>query len=522
MRKVLLSGALSLLIAGAFAQERLADPRVTYASTITATELKEHLEVLASDDFEGRETGEKGQKMAAEYISETYKINGVNTTGKINGYFQTFGLTEVTWGDRFIQAGEYTYRFFDDFYGFLNQNRDADINTDEIVFLGYGIHDKEYSDYEGKNVANKVIVILDGEPMRNGISVITGTETRSEWSAGNADKIQVAVEHGVSAVLIIDSKFQLRMDNERWRGWIDHGSMELKESYQEKALLNPLFISRAMADDLLGSKLAAAEKQINKKGKPRSFVIEKKIRVKITKLTEDVFSENVAGFVEGSDLKDEIVVVSAHYDHIGIIDGEVYNGADDDGSGTVAVMEIAQAMQLAKEAGNGPRRSILFLHFAGEEKGLLGSEYYAEHPIFPMEQTVADLNIDMVGRIDDAHAKDSNYVYIIGSNFLSTQLHEINEYNAEHYTKLNLDYTYNSTDDPNRFYYRSDHYNFAKFGVPVIFFFNGTHADYHGAGDEVDKISFNLLEQRARLVFQDLWTLANMDERIVVDVQQED
>ena len=138
-----------------------------------------------------------------------------------------------------------------------------------------------------------------------------------------------------------------------------------------------------------------------------------------------------------------------------------------------------------------------------------------------MEQTVADLNIDMVGRIDDAHAKDSNYVYIIGSNFLSTQLHEINEYNAEHYTKLNLDYTYNSTDDPNRFYYRSDHYNFAKFGVPVIFF-NGTHADYHGAGDEVDKISFNLLEQRARLVFRDLWTPANMDERIVVDVQQED
>ena len=159
--------------------------------------------------------------------------------------------------------------------------------------------------------------------------------------------------------------------------------------------------------------------------------------------------------------------------------------------------------------------------FSGEEKGLLGSEYYSENPVFPLENTVANLNIDMVGRIDEDHINDSNYVYIIGSNFMSTELHEINEYNAKTYTDLTLDYRFNSTDDPNRFYYRSDHYNFAKHNVPVIFFFNGTHDDYHEASDEVDKIDYEILAKRTRLVFYDLWTLANMDNRIQVDVVQE-
>ena len=227
--------------------------------------------------------------------------------------------------------------------------------------------------------------------------------------------------------------------------------------------------------------------------------------------------ENVLGYVEGSDKKDELVVITAHYDHIGKDEEDVYNGADDDGSGTVAVMEMAQAFAKAKAEGHGPRRSVLFMPVSGEEKGLLGSEWYSEHPVFPLANTVADLNIDMIGRVDTEHTASPPYVYIIGSDRLSTDLDRINVRANDTYTKLVLDNTFNSESDPNRFYYRSDHYNFAKHGIPVIFYFNGVHADYHQPGDEVSKIRFDLLEQRARLVFHTAWELANREERIVVD-----
>jgi Zn-dependent M28 family amino/carboxypeptidase len=227
--------------------------------------------------------------------------------------------------------------------------------------------------------------------------------------------------------------------------------------------------------------------------------------------------ENVLGYVEGSDKKDELVVITAHYDHIGKDDEDVYNGADDDGSGTVAVMEMAQAFAKAKAEGHGPRRSMLFMPVSGEEKGLLGSEWYSEHPVFPLANTVADLNIDMIGRVDTGHTSSPPYVYIIGSDRLSTDLHHINENANATYTKLVLDNTFNNEKDPNRFYYRSDHYNFAKHGIPVIFYFNGVHDDYHQPGDEVQKIRFDLLEQRARLVFHTAWELANREQRIAVD-----
>lgn len=228
-------------------------------------------------------------------------------------------------------------------------------------------------------------------------------------------------------------------------------------------------------------------------------------------------SENVLAFIKGSEKPDEIVVISAHLDHVGITDGEIYNGADDDGSGTVALLEIAQAFQNAVKAGVGPKRSILFLHVTGEEKGLLGSSYYTSNPIFPLANTVCDLNIDMIGRIDDRHKSDPNYVYLIGSDKLSTELHSLSEEVNEKYTKINLDYKYNDENDPNRFYYRSDHYNFAKNNVPVIFYFNGTHADYHRPTDTPDKINYNLLENRAKLVFHTAWEVANKETRIIAD-----
>ena len=226
--------------------------------------------------------------------------------------------------------------------------------------------------------------------------------------------------------------------------------------------------------------------------------------------------ENVLGYIEGTDLKDELIIITAHYDHLGKHDSLVFNGADDDGSGTVATLEIAEAFMLAKKAGFGPRRSVLIMPVSGEEKGLLGSKYYTDHPIYSLENTVANLNIDMIGRLDDWH-DTANYVYLIGADRLSQELHDISEQVNKEHVGLNLDYTFNEDDDPNRYYYRSDHYNFAKNNIPVIFYFNGVHKDYHKITDTVEKIDFQKTETITRLVFLTAWELANRDERIVVD-----
>ena len=231
-----------------------------------------------------------------------------------------------------------------------------------------------------------------------------------------------------------------------------------------------------------------------------------------------VATENVVAIVEGSSKPEEYIVISSHLDHEGIKNGKIYNGADDDGSGTVALLEIAEAFQAAAADGNGPARSIIFLHVSGEEKGLLGSRYYTDNPLYPLASTVANLNIDMVGRTDPKRESDNrNYVYLIGTDRLSTELHEISEAANAATVKMELDYTYNAADDPNRFYFRSDHYNFAKNNIPVIFYFNGTHADYHKPTDTVEKIEYDLLAQRAQLVFYTAWELANREKRIVVD-----
>lgn len=228
-------------------------------------------------------------------------------------------------------------------------------------------------------------------------------------------------------------------------------------------------------------------------------------------------SENIWAFIEGTEKPDEILVISAHYDHVGMKNGEVYNGADDDGSGTVSLLEIAQAFMAAKKDGYGPKRSVLFLHVTGEEHGLHGSRYYSENPLFPIENTIADLNIDMIGRRDDDHKDNGNYVYVIGSDRLSTDLHNINEEANKKYTHLDLDYKYNDRKDPNQFYFRSDHYNFAKKGIPIIFYFNGVHADYHRPTDTPDKIEYDILAKRAQLAFVTAWELANRENRPVVD-----
>jgi len=232
-------------------------------------------------------------------------------------------------------------------------------------------------------------------------------------------------------------------------------------------------------------------------------------------------SENIWAFIEGSEKPEEIVVVSAHYDHIGIRKGQVYNGADDDGSGTVGIMELAAAFQKAKNEGNGPKRSILILHVTGEEHGLHGSRFYTENPLFPLANTVANVNIDMIGRRDKFHPDDNNYIYLIGSDYLSTDLYNVCEEVNKKNNLLTLDYKFNDKSDPNRYYYRSDHYNFAKKGIPVVFLYSGEHEDYHKATDDVEKIEFDALTKRTKLAFAIAWEIANRANRLVVDKQDE-
>ena len=230
---------------------------------------------------------------------------------------------------------------------------------------------------------------------------------------------------------------------------------------------------------------------------------------------KDVKTENVVAIIPGAEIPEEYIVISAHLDHVGVKNGQIYNGADDDGSGNVAMLEIAEAFQMAVNENNRPKRSIIFLHVTGEEKGLLGSRYYTENPLYPLENTVANLNIDMIGRLDPKRVnKDPNYIYLIGSDKLSNELHEVSERINRTYTNLILDYTFNADNDPNRFYYRSDHYNFAKNNIPVIFYFNGTHEDYHQPTDTADKINYDILKKRTKLIFHTAWELANMTNRI--------
>ena len=231
-----------------------------------------------------------------------------------------------------------------------------------------------------------------------------------------------------------------------------------------------------------------------------------------------VQTENVVAVIEGSEKPNEYIVISSHLDHEGEKNGVIYNGADDNGSGTIGVLKIAEAFQNAVLSGYRPKRSIVFLHLTGEEKGLLGSKYYTDNPLYPLENTMVNLNIDMIGRIDPKHVNnEERYIYLIGTNLLSSELHEISESTNKNTTKLYLDYKYNYIDQSECIYYRSDHFHFVKNNIPAIFYFNGVHEDYHKPTDTADKIEYELLKDRIKLVFYTAWELANRNKSIEVD-----
>ncbi|NER14020.1 M28 family peptidase [Leptobacterium flavescens] len=480
-----------------------------YAQTITQEDLTKHLYTYASDEFQGRETGQPGQKKAVNYLKDHYVKMGIPAAKSDGDYFQNVPL-EISSvpGVQFSVNGK-DFTLGKDFATFGGPGN-ISTGAANVVYAGYGIEDEKYSDYANLDVKGKVVLIKAGEPKNDdGTYKISGSSEASKWSnlrqAFN-EKIGLAREKGAKGLLFFDeANFGVIQQQFNFLKNQQNGRISLKS--QEKNPFFYLFVNKDVATAVypgIESTYSSSTQTAD-------------LKVAFESKSKEISSENVVAYIKGSEKPNEFLVISAHLDHEGVKNGEVYNGADDDGSGTVAVLEIAEAFKKAADDGNGPKRSVVFLHVTGEEKGLLGSRYYTDNPIFPLESTVADLNIDMIGRTDPKREGDRNYVYLIGSDKLSTELHNLSEEVNKKYTNITLDYTYNDENDPNRFYYRSDHYNFAKNNVPIIFYFNGTHDDYHRPSDTPDKIQYDLLTNRTKLVFYTAWEVANRDKRIIAD-----
>ncbi len=499
-----------------------------FAKTISSDHLKNHLSVLASDEFEGRETGTVGNEKAAEYIAGEFQRMGIPPIVNNESYFQNVVFNWSQWEDIGIEVNGKRIRHLWEFISFPTRNQDLPkLKTNELVFLGYGIDDENYSDYEGVDVNDKVIIIYKGEPIdKKGNSYVTGNTGESDWSSNWEKKLEVAKNHGVKLVLIIENEIQKVLAENRQLLVGPRLTLGDNAKLFEK-YANSCYINTNVAKEIMGNKykkVVKARKKIQKKGISKPINLSCNFTLVQKKKEKILQGVNVLGYIEGTDelLKDELVIITAHYDHLGKRGDDIFNGADDNGSGTSTVLEVAEAFMEAKKKGVGPRRSVLTMLVTGEEKGLLGSKFYVEQPIFPIEKTIVDINVDMVGRVDKKYQDNPNYIYVIGSDRLSTELHDINESVNEKYTHLTLDYTFNAKDDPNRYYYRSDHYNFAEKGIPSIFYFNGTHADYHRTSDTVEKINFEKMALIGQLVFYTAWEVSNQDKTIEVNVFSED
>lgn len=495
----------------------LKDLASDYSKFIKSENLKEIIEYLASDSCEGRELGTKGNDRAGDYIAGLFEKYGIPKLKNNNSYFQQLGFTWISWDKLSFKVNGVGFKQLWDYLAIPNQNDNLELNANELIFLGYGIDDEKYSDYRNVDVKNKVLLIYNGEPKNKaGNYYISGTTIPTSWSSDIDLKINAATKHGAKMILIIEDKFKEFVDANRQA--VITPAMSFKSDKGESLTkANSMHLSSTTVAILLSdylNKVIKARAKINKTGKPQHVVIKTNLEFIQKRNVKSVDGRNILAYIEGSDKKDELIILSAHYDHIGKHGNEVFNGADDNASGTSAVVEIAHTLKQMKDAGHGPRRSVLCMLATGEEKGLLGSMYYVNHPVFPLENTIANINVDMIGRTDDKYKSDMNYIYVIGSDRISMDLHQINLDVNQKYSQLKLDHTFNSEADPNRFYYRSDHYNFAEKGIPAIFFFSGVHEDYHRVTDDASKILFNKAEKIARHIFLLTWELANREQKI--------
>jgi hypothetical protein len=478
-----------------------------YSNRIDSVKLSNYLHVLASDSLEGRETGYKGQQLAANFIASSFASFGIPPL-KSGSYFQEYPLEVMHPEGAEIRVEKKKFKFKKDFY-YLPGLQDTIIDTDSIVFLGYGIDSKNYSDYnQNLNLKNKILIFLTGEPMdKAGHSLVTQSETLSEWSLNWKKKISYAKSFHPAAILIVVNSLKSNVRQDK----IKIDALTVKSNrYSEN--IPCLYVSEKLVNRLLkpsSRNVKNLKGKIQVEGHSLTFSFLKNSTIKIVRNTNKLLSSNVLGYIEGGSLKEELIILSAHMDHLGKQGDIIYYGADDNASGTSALLEMARVFNDAKKEGHGPLRSVLILAFSGEEKGLLGSRYYVENPVFSLTKTMADLNIDMMGRRDEKYSNQANYIYLIGSDKLSKNLYAINEEQNSKFTHMTLDYSYNLASDPNRFFYRSDQYNFAVHNIPVLFYFNGIHKDYHKSTDTADKIDYTLLRKRTQLVFLTAWSLAN-------------
>ena len=510
-----------LLMAATVAATAQKNPE-KYAGTITKEDLKKQLTIIASAEFEGRETGTEGQRKAAAYIAGQFKSFGLKPAPGTTDYQQFYAIGYDSLVDSKLIVGGKTWQQGKDYVDETALNNNGSAKSGSVVCIGYGISDPKYDDYAGKDVKGKVVVFFTGEPKQDGNYLISGAKTPSSWTfpGGLTQKATLAKQKGAAFVVVINPV----MDT------ISAGLARVSKRSQMRVArntsgaVNCITVAVAgakgfLSEDFLATVLPKAKK--NELLNTDNYGTSSDVQYDFTEQKIASNASNVAGYIEGTDKKDEYVILTGHYDHLGMRNGVIYYGADDDGSGTCSVIEMAEAFSKAKAAGNGPRRTVVFMTVSGEEKGLWGSEYYSDNPLFPLDKTSVDLNTDMVGRIDTERKTDDslNYVYVIGHNKLSSDLAPINEAMNTKYTGLVLDYKYDDPADPNRIYFRSDHYNFARKGVPILFFYDGMlKADYHKPTDTVDKIYWDIYEKRVRMIFHTAWEMANRNEMLKRDI----
>ncbi|HSC53943.1 MAG TPA: M28 family peptidase [Phnomibacter sp.] len=469
-----------------------------FAATITAEDLKKHLTIVASAEMEGRETGTPGEYKAAAYIIEQMKQIGLQP-GNNGQWLQPYNIYRDSLTEASLEVNGTPFQMFKDFSATAS-NFNSHMAFGEVVYVN--LNDSLWKNNK-VDVNGRIVLVRFKAPT----APPAGGNMRMMGGFGAGALANQLGAKGAAAVLVVGDRINTNAKEPVM-------SNMTTNKYPVRQSANTFTISEDVAAKILGAD-AAAEKS----GTLTSKTVKAPVAFSYHEKTINLVSNNVLGFLEGGDLKDQFLVVTGHYDHIGRRGDVINYGADDDGSGTVGVLEVAEAFAKAKAAGKGPRRSILFMTVSGEEKGLWGSAFYAANPVYPLDKTTADLNIDMIGRTDTIYEKKKDsalYLYVVGEDKLSSELPLISA-TANKNTKLVIDQRYNDPNDKERIYFRSDHYNFAKNGVPILFYFDGIHRDYHRPTDTVDKIEFPLMAKRAQLVFFTAWDIANRNEMLKRD-----
>lgn len=504
--------------------EFLLAQKTTPEEVITPALLASHVHALAHDSLEGRATGSVGELKASRYVARQFErlhLRTANNNATPERYFQPYTIYQRGWGDSFLKTAARTYNLYKHFY--LNGLPDVPMpQTVSLVFGGYGIDANTYSDYAQLDVRGKAVVIWEGEPRQpSGQYHLTGNHHPSRWSDDALAwqrKVKVAKDHGAVCVLIISSARGAAFQEEM-------GHRQALNQRLKKISIEPItettnglaayIISDSLAQDALGisaEQLIHWQRQADDEGRSPARPLPHHLTIQSPRLNLPIHTRNILGWIDGCEKPGEVVVISAHVDHLGkSASGVIYNGADDDASGVAGVLATAEAFALAQQTGYRPRRSILFAIFTGEELGLLGSSYYVSHPQWPLAHTVCNLNIDMIGRIDESHRNSPPYVYVLGASKLPINLQRISE--SVRADDLIVD-DHLDRDDPQSFFSRSDQYSFARNQVPAIQYFTGVHPDYHQPTDDAGRIQYEQQTRIVRQIFRTALSIVDQPDRL--------